>query len=129
MSDIARNLTENQAIVIEAELIATLGTEKNGGILKNSVLPKVRQVTKTELNIPEGILEKSLFGLEFLKDSIYEVINANSTGVKNAELAKSLGLQSSNQGRQSDYLTYSVLGILMKEGKIFKNENGKYTAK
>ncbi len=47
-------------------------------------------------------------------------------GVKNAEFAGYLDLHSDNNGKQKDYLTYSILGILMRENKIIKDKNGKY---
>lgn len=39
VSTLIENLTQQQALTLEAELIASFGTEKNGGILKNSVTP------------------------------------------------------------------------------------------
>jgi uncharacterized protein len=35
-------------------------------------------------------------------------------------LAKNLGLESSHDGRQQDYLTYSLLGILLMEHQVEK---------
>ena len=126
MSD---ELTENQSLKLEAELIAAFGTEKNGGILKNTVNPSGNKKIKKLLNVPHGVYEKSQLGLRFLKESSLEFIEANDLGIKNSELARYLDLHSDNNGKQKDYLTYSLLGILMRENKIFKTENGRYKIK
>ena len=52
-----------------------------------------------------------------LKDAITELINANADGITNSEAASVLGLRSDYRGRQKDYLSYSVLGLLMRDGK------------
>jgi len=123
-------LTENQSLKLEAELITTFGTERNGGILKNTVLPRERLKNSTQdLNIPQGVYEKSQFGLDFLKEAILEFIEANPNGIKNSEFAHLLNLHSDNNGKQKDYLTYSILGILMRENKIEKDKNGRYKKK
>lgn len=123
-------LTEPQALKLEAELIIAFGTERNGGILKNTVSPsglmkKVRQ----QLNVPQGIYEKAQLGHTFLKDAITEFIKANPNGVKNSEVARYLDLHSDNNGKQKDYLPYSVLGNLVRENKILKDKDGKYKTK
>ena len=46
--------------------------------------------------------------------------------VINSDEAKYLGLQSDYGGGAKDYLSYSVLGLLMKEGKIIRNEKKKH---
>jgi hypothetical protein len=122
-------LTENQSLKLEAELITTFGTEQNGGILKNTVLPKgILKKSIQKLNIPDGVYEKTQFGISFLKDAILEFIEANPNGIKNSDCAQYLNLHSDNNGKQKDYLTYSILGILMRENKI-KKENGCYKKK
>jgi hypothetical protein len=41
-------------------------------------------------------------------------------GLTNSEIAEKLNLHSSHEGGQKDYLTYSVLGILMDKKKVEK---------
>ena len=126
VSILVDELTENQSLKLEAELIATFGTERNGGIIKNTVIPKgIARKQSQELNIPQ----KSQFGLRFLKEAILEFIEANPDGIKNSEFAHLLNLHSDNNGKQKDYLTYSVLGILMRENKIQKDKAGRYKIK
>lgn len=124
------SLTEIQALKLEAELISAFGTEKNGGVLKNTVSPS-GSVNKrySQLNVPYGVYERAQLGMEFLKTAAIEFIKANPEGIKNNELAKYLDLQSDNNGKQKDYLTYSILGILMKENLIFKTEDSRYKIK
>ncbi|HWQ21328.1 MAG TPA: hypothetical protein VN478_01215, partial [Clostridia bacterium] len=38
-----------------------------------------------------------------------------------SEIAGALGLRSSMNGSQKDYLTYSILGILMEQGRVIKD--------
>ena len=45
---------------------------------------------------------------------------SNYDGLTNTEIAEELNLHSSHEGRQKDYLTYSILGILMENGKVEK---------
>ena len=120
------NLTELQALTLEAELISAFGTEKNGGILKNSVTPKNFVSSKQTLNLPVGTYELAATGINFIKKAMLEFLKANPEGIKNAEFARYLNLHSDNAGKQKDYLTYSILGILMRENKIRKENNGKY---
>jgi hypothetical protein len=120
------DLDEFQAIKLEAELISSLGTIDSGGLLYNSVLPSgKRNTVKESLNIPVGTYEKAQIGLKLLKDSIYEMAQANPNGVTNSDVAHSLGLQSDYGGGSKDYLTYSLLGILMKEARIIRQKGTK----
>lgn len=127
---LADDLTESQALKLEAELIAAFGTEATGGPLTNSVVPVGLGGKKREresLVVPQGVVEKAQNGLEFLKTAILEFVRANSTGITNADAASLLGLRSDYLGRQKDYLSYSVLGLLLREGKI-QRSGGKHVA-
>lgn len=119
ISHIVNNLTEEQALQIELELISSFGTIDNGGTLYNSVIPKsIKRKVDNKITVPIGALEKAQLGLKLLKDSIVLLAEENSNGVTNSDCAHYLGLQSEHNGNQQDYLTYSVLGILLKEGII-----------
>ena len=69
--------------------------------------------------------EKAQEGLGLLKEAIIELLEQNSSGLTNAEIAKSLEIRSDYKGSQKDYLSWSVLGLLMNEG-IIKREGRKY---
>lgn len=91
--------------------------------MTNSVIPEgVRKKVKDDLIIPSGVVEKAQIGLEFLKSSILELARANPEGVLNSDVAKALGLQSDYLGGSKDYLSWSVLGLLMREGKMVRVE-------
>lgn len=127
---LADNLTEEQALKLEAELIAAFGIRKYGGLLTNKVRPNPNIINKRiKVNIPEGCYEKAQMGLELIKSAVMELAKANKNGIKNSDAAKYLGLQSDYGGGSKDYLSYSILGILMKEGRMERKEGRKHVAK
>jgi len=124
ISKLADELTENEALKIEAELISAFGTEAKGGLLTNSVIPlgirnNLNQMT---VNVPVGLHEKAQMALKLLKDSVQELANSNEVGVTNSEVVRALGLQSDYLGGSKDYLSWSILGLLMREGKLERVE-------
>ncbi|MDM7860558.1 GIY-YIG nuclease family protein [Alteromonas sp. ASW11-36] len=124
------NLTEEQSLKIEAELIAAFGIRSQGGLLTNRVKPNPNNISKRiRVNIPDGCYEKAQMGLNILKSAVMELAKANQDGIKNSDAAKYLGLQSDYGGGSKDYLSYSILGVLMREGKIERNEKKKHVAK
>jgi len=126
VTHLADDLTEVQAIKLEAELISAFGTESTGGILTNSVIPsgQVHKVRRN-LTIPHGVREKAQLGLGLLKDAVLELAKANPKGVTNSEAASVLGLRSDYGGGSKDYLSYSVIGLLMREGRLDRDGNSK----
>lgn len=124
-SCIVDNLSEELAFKIELELIASFGTVDSGGTLLNTVMPLTvtRKVDKN-VTVPIGAMEKAQIGLQLLKDAITMLTEENPEGVTNADCAHYLGLQSDNKGRQQDYLTYSILGLLLKNGTLVSQRIG-----
>ena len=115
------NLTESEALRIEAELISAFGTIDSGGMLTNSVMPKGLGAKKRPLIIvPQGAQEKAQLGLTLLKSAVLEFVKANANGVSNAAAASILGLRSDYGGGSRDYLSYSILGLLMREGLVMR---------
>jgi uncharacterized protein len=126
---IADNLTEHQSLKIEAELISAFGIRSHGGLLTNKVRPNPEAINRQiKLNIPDGCYEKSQMALELMKAAVMELAKANPTGITNSDAAKYLGLQSDYGGGSKDYLSYSVIGLLMKEGRLVRNQNKKHVA-
>ena len=81
------DLTELQALKMEAELISSLGTLASGGLLTNSVLPSgAGGKEQRNLTIPLGAPEKAQLGLSLLKDTVLELARANKNGVTNSEV-------------------------------------------
>ena len=121
VSKLVENLSEAQALRLEAELISSFGVESAGGILTNTVLPRgLGGKVRKDVTIPHGAKEKAQIGLQLLKDSVLELAAANRNGVTNAETASLLGLRSDYGGGSKDYLSYSILGLLMREGRLVR---------
>jgi hypothetical protein len=119
----ADGLTEDQALKLEAELIGAFGTEATGGFLTNSVTPsgRVRRLRR-DLKVPSGVAEKAAIGLGLIKEAVVELAKSNLDGVTNADCAKALGLQSNYRGGAKDYLSFSVLGLLLEEGRLKRDD-------
>ena len=127
---ISDNLTEEQSLKIEAELIAGFGIRSQGGLLTNRVKPNPNNISKrVKANVPDGCYEKAQMALGLLKSAVMELAKANPEGIKNSDAAKYLGLQSDYGGGSKDYLSYSILGILIKEGRMERNEKKNHIAK
>lgn len=126
VTHLADDLTEIQAIKLEAELISAFGTEANGGILTNSVVPsgEIRKARR-DIVIPHGAREKAQLGLGLLKDAILELAKANREGITNSDAASVLGLRSDYGGGSKDYLSYSLIGLLMREGRLARDRSSK----
>lgn len=123
------DLTEAQALKIEAELIASFGTLDSGGTLTNAVMPSGLGGKKRKgIIVPSGCVEHAQIGLQFLKTAIFDLAKSNKDGITNSDAASLLGLRSDYRGKQKDYLSYSVLGLLMREGKI-KRDSGSHKHK
>ncbi|UCX06264.1 GIY-YIG nuclease family protein [Shewanella glacialimarina] len=119
ISKVIEKLTEEQALQIELEFITSFGTIESGGSLYNTIIPRsIKRKTDDKVTVPNGAVEKAQLGLKLLKDSIVSLSEENPKGITNSDCAHYLGLQSDNDGNQQDYLTYSVLGILLKEGVL-----------
>ena len=124
---IADNLNEHQSLKIEAELISAFGIRSQGGLLTNRVKPNPENVRRhVKANVPDGCYEKAQMALELLKASIMELASANQNGISNSDAAKYLGLQSNYGGGSRDYLSYSVIGLLMEEGRLARIQNKKH---
>lgn len=115
------DLTEAQALRLEAELISAFGTIESGGILTNAVVPTgVGGKRRKGVVVPQGAVERAQLGLELLKAAIVELARANRDGITNSDAASLLGLRSDYRGKQKDYLSYSVLGLLIREGRVVR---------
>ncbi len=121
---LVEDLTESQALRLEAELVSAIGTEDSGGILTNSVMPSgLGGKKRNAIVVPQGCIERAQLGLRLPKNSIAELARANPAGIKNSDAASLQGLRSDYRGKQKDYLSYSILGLLLREGKIVREPN------
>ena len=62
--------------------------------------------------------EKAQQALQLLKESIYETIKQHPNGIGNSEISRLLGIESDFEGNQKNYLSWSVLGLLVNEKKV-----------
>jgi len=120
--DLVTELDETQALRLEAQLIASFGLESDGGFLTNKVLPSGRRKSKKkEVVVPWGAESRAQMALAILKDCVLDLLVANPGGLSNAEVTNTLGLHSSYKGGSKNYLAYSLLGILMQEGRVHRS--------
>jgi hypothetical protein len=74
------------------------------------------------------VKQKAAMGLALIKEAILDHLEAHKdTGLRNADLARDLGLESDHDGQQKDYLTYSILGLLLRECQVGKVKRGPKT--
>ena len=125
------SISEAQSIKLEAELISAFGTIDTGGILTNAVVPTgLSKKARRSVVVPHGVKEKAQIGLNLLKDAVLEFAKANPGGVSNSDTASLLGLRSDYGGGSKDYLSYSILGLLMREGRLARDgKSRKHVAK
>jgi hypothetical protein len=62
--------------------------------------------------------EKAQAALAELKTAVLAEIDSSEHGLTNAELVKSLGLESEYEGKNRNYLSWSILGLLLSEKKV-----------
>jgi len=57
-----------------------------------------------------------------LESVILDSLDQQTGGLYNNEIARRLGLESAYEGRQANYLTYSLLGGLLADGRVVKEK-------
>lgn len=129
LEELVTGLTEAEALRVEAELIGAFGTTATGGLLLNQVMPsgRARPPERDEVIVPTGVPEKAALARELLEEAILALVQANAHGLRNVDVARHLYLRSAHGGQQKDYLSYSILGNLLAEGKV-RQESGRYFA-
>jgi hypothetical protein len=73
------------------------------------------------------VKQKATMGLALIKEAILDHLEAHKEGLRNADLARDLGLESDHDGQQKDYLTYAILGLLLKERRVDNIKRGAKT--
>ena len=75
-------------------------------------------------------LKQAQAGLKQIQEAIVALLRRHPDGLRNADIAEALSLRSDFRGRQKDYLTYSVLGGLIHQGRAAWNQKTKrFTAR
>ena len=73
----------------------------------------IGEMTETRME-----LEDAQEGLRRIEVAILRLLGSNPEGLRNSKIAEKLNLRSDFNGKQKDYLTYSVLGGLLRRGEI-----------
>jgi hypothetical protein len=69
--------------------------------------------------------EKAKAGVEHLKEAILDYLLQKPSGVRHSEIVQDLGLESDYEGSQKNYLSWSVLGLLLAEGRVRYERDGR----
>jgi hypothetical protein len=99
----------------------------------NHLLSKIRHDSRraqtSSPTLSEGLRmderKQAETGLKQIQEAIIALLRQRPDGLRNADIAEALNLRSDFRGRQKDYLTYSVLGGLMHQGRVARNEKTK----
>ena len=79
----------------------------------------------TKLNADTTVQSLAQEGLQRIEDAVLELLHSNPQGLRNVEIADTLGLHSEVRGGRRNYLSYSVLGGLVDQGKVVWDEETK----
>ena len=70
------------------------------------------------MNTDHSVRELAQDGLQKIENAILELLECNPEGLSNVEIADLLDLRSDFRGGSRNYLTYSVIGGLLRQGKV-----------
>ncbi|HOK96901.1 MAG TPA: hypothetical protein PK052_06765 [Anaerohalosphaeraceae bacterium] len=73
--------------------------------------------------------EKAQKGLSLLKEAIVEIIESHPNGIRNVDIADLLEIHSDYSGGNKDFLSWSIIGLLLNEGKIERKGKKYYPQK
>jgi hypothetical protein len=68
--------------------------------------------------MPTRNRERAQAALAELRAAVLSEIDSSERGLTNATLVKALGLESDYEGKNRNYLSWSILGLLLSEGKV-----------
>jgi uncharacterized protein len=68
-------------------------------------------------------------GLKRIEEATIRLLEKHPEGLRNCEIAEELGLRSEFRGKQQDYLTYSILGGLLRKGQVTWDQKTKLFTK
>ena len=90
-----------------------------GGLLAREEVTWDRETKKfAKVNTGLPLQGRAQDGLQRIEQGILTLLHDNPQGLRNSEVADLLSLHSNFRGSQKDYLTYSVLGGLLAQGKV-----------
>lgn len=68
--------------------------------------------------------QKAAEGVKYLKDAILDYLGERPDGVRHADIVTDLGLACDYEGGQKNYLSFSIIGILLAERKVRYERQG-----
>ncbi len=78
------------------------------------------------MNDDATALSEAQDGLKKIENAILRLLDQNPGGLRNSEIADLLHLRSDFLGRQKDWLTYSLLGGLIAQGRVSHRRESRY---
>jgi len=66
--------------------------------------------------------EKAQKGLSLLKEAILDLLAMHLKGLRNCEIATELDIHSDYLGSNKDFLSWSILGLLLNDKMIMKKD-------
>ena len=73
----------------------------------------------------ESELRMAQNGLALIQQAVLSLLRKHPEGLRNSQVADLLSLRSDFMGRQNNYLSYSVLGGLIKSGDVVWDQKTK----
>jgi hypothetical protein len=61
---------------------------------------------------------KAQFGRDLIKDAVIQLLRENGTAMTHADIVRELGIPSDFEGSNGNFLSWSILGLLVNEGSI-----------
>lgn len=114
-------LSFQNSIKIEAQMISIYKLKLAGGTLLNSVSPSGKtSISNKNFTTLLSTKAKAQAAVNILEEAIIEFLEANPGGARNCDIAQCLGLQTIYKNGAKDYLTWSVLGELINKSKIIR---------
>jgi hypothetical protein len=69
--------------------------------------------------------DKAQKGVQLIKEAILDFLSQHRDGVPHSEIVQQLNLESDFEGNQKNYLSWSVLGLLVNEGRVYYKMGGR----
>ena len=69
--------------------------------------------------------QKAAAGVEHLKQAILDYLALHPDGVAHSQIVTDLGLESDYEGTQKNYLSWSVIGLLLAERRVRYERRGR----
>ena len=69
--------------------------------------------------------EQARDGLRQIEDAIVTLLKQHPDGLTNAEIAKTLGIETGESGEHRNMLSWSIIGRLIRSGRVERVKSGR----